>query len=222
MDNQGAKLLAAAILKKALDDHSDFQGCPARCRYRNTCKDASKKGTARFLAGNWVESICDIVGADVTAYREIADKSAAEKLYKATEKRLYAYTAEQARMDVLLIESRRIMERGLPSVGVVAYSEHIGKNSETLTEPERFTEQALKDQERLSQIDREIDRLDDRCRGIEYAVSALSEIERRIVEAKYFDGRSMDSISEMVRYSERQCWRLKDDAVTKIGFILFG
>ena len=222
MDNQGARLLAAEILKKALDDHSDFQGCPSRCRYRNTCKSASKRETTRFLTGDWVESLCDIIGADVIAYREIADKRAAEELYRATEKRLYAYKVEQARMEVLLIESRRMMERIMPSVGVAAYSEHIGKGSETLTEPERYTEQALKDQKRLEQIDREIDRLDDRCRSVEYAISVLSETERRIVEAKYFEGISMDSISEKICFSERRCWRIKDDAVTKIGFIIFG
>ena len=60
------------------------------------------------------------------------------KHYRATEKRLYTYRTEQARRDVLLAERKQIIERILPSVGVVAYSEHIGKSSDSLTEPERF------------------------------------------------------------------------------------
>lgn len=144
------------------------------------------------------------------------------KHYRATEKRLYTYRTEQARRDVLLTERKQIIERILPSVGVVAYSEHIGKNSDSLTEPERFAEQAMKDGKKLWWINREIDALEARTHIVDYAVAVLGRLERDIVKARYFDGMSMDSVSGCIRYSERQCWRIKDEAVRKIGAVLFG
>lgn len=142
--------------------------------------------------------------------------------YRATEKRLYNYRTEQARRDVLTIERKTILECMLPSVGVVSYSEHVGKNSESLTEPERFAEQSLKDSKRLWQINRELDTLEARCHIVDYAVAVLLRVERDIIKARYFDGMSMDRVGECLCYSPRQCWRLKDDAIRKIGAVLFG
>ena len=142
--------------------------------------------------------------------------------YRATEKRLYTYRAEQARRDILLIERKNILERIMPSVGVAQYGEHIGRASDALTGPEQAAEQGLKQNNRLWEINREIDAIEARCHIIDYAIAVLWNLERDIVKARYFDGLSMERVSECVCYSVRQCWRLKDDAVRKIGAVLFG
>jgi len=144
------------------------------------------------------------------------------KHYRATEKRLYTYRIERARQEVLLLERMAIMERIMPSVGVVAYSEHIGRTSGGLTEAERYAEQGLKDSGRMWLINRELDDLDARCHILNYAVAVLSNVERDIVKARYFDGFEIERVAELCRYSDKQCRMIRNGAIRKIGAVLYG
>ena len=144
------------------------------------------------------------------------------KHYPKVERRLYDHRNDLARAEVLRIERKQIVEAIMPSVGVVSYGEHIGRASDTLTEPERFADKALADRNKLWDINRELDILEARNHIIEFAIAVLSRREREIVWARYFDGVDMRWVAEWCCYSERQCWRVKDSAIRKIGAVLFG
>ena len=144
------------------------------------------------------------------------------KHYKHVEKRLYNYKIEHARLAVLLSERKEIIEQVLPSVGVAQYGEHIGRASNALTGPEQVTEQCLKQNNRLWVINREIDTIEARCHIVDYAVAVLNNNERDIVKARYFDGLTMDRVASLCCYGNTQCYRLRYEAIRKIGAVLFG
>ena len=144
------------------------------------------------------------------------------KHYKHVEKRLYNYGIEQARRAVLLAERKSIIERVLPSVGVAQYGEHIGRASDVLTGPEQIAEQGLKQGNRLWAINREVDAIEARCHIIDYAVAVLNNNERDIIKARYFDGMTMERVAALCCYGNSQCYRLRYDAIRKIGAVLFG
>lgn len=144
------------------------------------------------------------------------------KHYKHVEKRLYNYRIEQARLAVLLEERKEIIEQVLPSVGVAQYGEHIGHSSDVLTGPEQIAEQGLKQGNRLWVINREVDAIEARCHIIDYAVAVLNSNERDIVKARYFDGLTMERVSSLCCYGNTQCYRLRYEAIRKIGAVLFG
>jgi len=142
--------------------------------------------------------------------------------YKATEKRLYMYRTEQARREVLLIERKSIIENIIPSVGVVSYGEHIGRASETLTEPERYAERGLRNGNRLWEINRELDAIEARTHILNYALAVLEEEERDIIKVRYFDGLTIERVAEIVRYGVSTVKRIRYEAILKLGAVLFG
>lgn len=142
--------------------------------------------------------------------------------YKATEKRLYMYRTEQARREVLLIERKAIIDNIVPSVGVVSYGEHIGRASETLTEPERYAEQGLRNGNRLWDINRDLDKIEARTHMLNYALAVLEDEERDIIKARYFDGLTIERVADICRYGVTTVKRIRNDAIRKIGAVLFG
>ena len=142
--------------------------------------------------------------------------------YKATEKRLYMYRTEQARREVLLIERKSIIDNIIPSVGVVSYGEHIGRASETLTEPERYAERGLRNGNRLWEINRELDAIEARTHILNYALAVLEEEERDIIKVRYFDGLTIERVAEIVRYGVSTVKRIRYEAILKLGAVLFG
>lgn len=142
--------------------------------------------------------------------------------YKATEKRLYMYRTEQARREVLLIERKSIIDNITPSVGVVNYGEHIGRASETLTEPERYAERGLRNGNRLWEINRELDLIEARTHILNFALAVLERDERDIVKAKYFDGLTIEMVADICRYGLTTVKRIRYEAIRKIGAVLFG
>jgi len=144
------------------------------------------------------------------------------KYYRATERRLYNHRQEAARLAVLSCERQEIINRVLPSVGVVQYGELIGHASDTLTGPEQQAETGLKDGNRLWTINREVDAIEARQHILDYALAILTGRERDIVKARYFDGLSMERVAELCCYSGMHCSRLRYEAICKIGAVLFG
>ena len=142
--------------------------------------------------------------------------------YKATEKRLYMYRTEQARREVLLIERKSIIDNITPSVGVVNYGEHIGRASETLTEPERYAERGLRHGNRLWEINRELDAIEARTHILNYALTVLEGEERDIIKARYFDGLTIERVAEICRYGVSTVKRIRYESILKLGAVLFG
>lgn len=81
---------------------------------------------------------------------------------------------------------------------------------------------AINIQEKKDNIRFEIRKLEDRLERIDRSLEALSEIERYIIEDKYFEGREWWKIAYKLRYSERWCKELRRRAVEKIAISLFG
>lgn len=142
--------------------------------------------------------------------------------YRATEYRLYRYRTDAARLEVLTIERKAIIERIMPSVGVAQYGEHVGRASDSLTGPEQAGEQCLKDGKRLYVVNGEIWELERKQHEVYYAVASLLVVERRVINALYFEGQTIERAADSFRCSEGTIKNHRYDAIRKVGMVLFG
>jgi len=90
--------------------------------------------------------------------------------------------------------------------------------SERREEHKRLTESQIADEygERICSLNAEIKRLIDEETVIYNALRILNRRERHIVYYRYRDDISWDSISELMRLSRMQCFRIHDKALEKI------
>ena len=144
------------------------------------------------------------------------------KHYRRTERRLYDHKIDEARQAALLAERHEIivdLEIKRPTFG---YSEHIGRCSAGLTMTEQGANEQIRGNSRLWDINRELDWLEVKVHIMNYALAALDRKERDVVRAKYFEGLTMEQVAHVCAYSEAQCKRIRNDAIRKIGRVLFG
>lgn len=144
------------------------------------------------------------------------------KHYRRTERRLYDHKLDEARQAALLAERHEIitnLEIKRPTFG---YSEHIGRCSDGLTSTEQGANDQIRSNNRLWDINRELDWLEVKVHIMNYALAALDRKERDVVRAKYFEGLTMEQVAQVCVYSEAQCKRIRYDAIHKIGRVLFG
>ena len=78
LDDIGARILMANILKKACDDYAGDKGCPEWCAFKDSCKlsqeDAQHCDAKRFIHSAWCATLCDALNVDHEEYVAVCIK----------------------------------------------------------------------------------------------------------------------------------------------------
>ncbi|NCD08084.1 MAG: hypothetical protein EOL98_01420 [Negativicutes bacterium] len=78
IDNNGARRLIASILKKACDDYTSDNLCPAWCAFKDTCElkkvDDEQCDAKRFIHSAWCATLCDSLDIDHEEYVAVCIK----------------------------------------------------------------------------------------------------------------------------------------------------
>lgn len=135
--------------------------------------------------------------------------------YNITEKYLYNYRPLKASIENMSKEIDEI-DYFVCNGFKLGYTGYVGYRG-SITEVTAINIYERKDKTRL-----EIMELKNRLDRIDRGLNVLSEIERYIIDERYFEGREWWKIAYKLRYSERWCKELRRRSVNKIAISLFG
>lgn len=135
--------------------------------------------------------------------------------YALTEKYLYNYTALNINIENMRDE---IKEIDYNSVGAANF-EYIGDAGYKGSNVENTV---IKLEKKRSRLKRKILELENKLKRIDRSLEALDEVERKIIEQRYFDGKQWWIVAQDLRYSERWVKELRKRAIIKIAIGLWG
>jgi len=135
--------------------------------------------------------------------------------YALTEKYLYNYIPLKISIENL---SKEIEELDYNSVATISY-EYIGSIGYRESNVENKVIKIEKKRDKLK--DKILD-LENKLERIDRAIEGLNEIERYIIEERYFKGKQWWVIAYKLKYSERWCKELRRRAIEKISIGLWG
>ena len=142
------------------------------------------------------------------------------RYYRAVEARLYEYGRDLKRLERKRCRlDELIAMQSNYKIPICAYSEHSGGGGRELTHPESAANAQDDAATERMKLNIEIGNLLEKNGKIEDALAELDEREMRVAVAAYFTGFKvqMRGVAEACGYSARQCWRIKDDLVRKVG-----
>jgi len=135
--------------------------------------------------------------------------------YKATEKYLYNYKSLKANIENMKVQIKEIDYNPLQGAGF-EYMEDTGYKKSTVENT------VIRIDKKRNDLKNRIKELECKLERIDRSIEALNDVERYIVVEWYFEGRQWWQIAHKVKYSERHCRRIKNNAVNKISVGLFG
>lgn len=94
--------------------------------------------------------------------------------------------------------------------------------SNTNMTSDRVGDVAISNLDRLKELQDKKHKLQKKIDVIDRVLSELTEIERTIIEMKYFECKPWCKIAYEVKYSERQCRNIRKAAIDKISIGLYG
>ncbi|ABR48559.1 putative sigma factor [Alkaliphilus metalliredigens QYMF] len=139
--------------------------------------------------------------------------------YKSTEKFLYNYNALKACIENMQCELEEMGEGNHIGIRGLSVKEKTSTTFEfnSMTENEAINSIERKDLliSRIHSIKRKITRID-------RAIESIDQNEREIIEKRYLMGKQWWEIAYEVKFSERHCKRIRNEAIEKIAVALFG
>lgn len=140
----------------------------------------------------------------------------ANKNYQRTEKELYDYeflkkyiTLRKRDLEELVYEGVRGTSLSPDKISTNTISDTVSKEFFKI---EKISESWRK----------EIKKNESKVNKINVALDLLNDIERKIIELKYFKCLRVYAIAEELDYSEKQIGRIKKNAINKISIVLWG
>lgn len=144
--------------------------------------------------------------ADIKQYLDLTE----ELLRELKQLKLYLKSLEQ--------EKEKIVEN-VGDLSAISY-DGINVNTNTIVSP--VEQSVLKRYEEALNIIIEIDKTKATVKKLEAAIANLDEIHRRVVEMYVVEGMDWINISDILKYSDRQLRKKKDEAIKSIALSLFG
>jgi len=145
-----------------------------------------------------------------------------DEYYYGTVNRLNNIRDYQAGLASLMAERSDIeMRLDATKVSISKYAEKTASSSDGLTQPEAAAEQTLMLEKDLSEINREIDKLQTIVTCLELAMAAITTDERELIKLRCEERMGWNDIAANSRYSEPQVRRHFAFAVWRIRNIIF-
>lgn len=208
MDNEGAKRLIAAVLKKAIEDYSENSECVRSCVFYETCGRKQTDRTAceakTFLHSAWAATLCEGIDIDYSVYVLTAvNKYKPSKnitRYIEGELRNYQHTKQIIeKMDSDIIKSTPPPQEGHSSSPGDPTGEKVVKLLKAT----------------------ELERLKRTIAAIEKIYNACNGEMRKLIEEKYWKRRYTDEgIADLLGVSTRTIYTYKDKVVLAIAIEL--
>lgn len=141
-----------------------------------------------------------------------------DKHYKETEYLLYNYkmlkiNIENMKNDIELLKE----ECGISGVNTDSIS-----TSKTYKISSISEDTALSNIEKIDFLERNIGRTEKKVERVDRTLEGLTEEERSILINRYIEGKQWWQVASLVRYSERHCKRMRNEAIDKMIIGLFG
>lgn len=116
-----------------------------------------------------------------------------------------------------LMTLKDVIEAQREVTGIVYSNVRLSKTNITSDETFKKAERIIDIYDKhLDRISGGLEELFEEKLRIEGLLDCLDEVERRIIQYKYFDGLSMRKINIRVCYSNTQCYRIHDGAIKKL------
>lgn len=144
--------------------------------------------------------------ADIKQYLDLTE----ELLRELKQLKLYLKSLEQ--------EKEKIVE----SIGDISAISYDGINVNTNSIESPVEQSVLKRYEKALNISIKIDKTKATVKKLEAAIANLDEIHRRVLEMYVIEGMDWINISDILKYSDRQLRKKKDEAIKSIALSLFG
>ncbi|MBZ4656496.1 MAG: putative sigma factor [Thermoanaerobacter sp.] len=141
-----------------------------------------------------------------------------DKYYRETEYFLYNYKMFEISIENL----KREIEYLENEDGVTGIDYSSEKISPTYKFSSITEDTVLAVSEKIHYLQRCIERIQSKIDSINRALEGLTEIEREIIEKRYFEGKPWYVIAYEVSYNERWCKELRRRAISKIAIGIHG
>ena len=116
------------------------------------------------------------------------------------------------------------LRRGLAgqTIKTVRYDDVPGGGGAGLNSVEQAAENRIHDEDRLTALEQELERLKMQVQRVDFALAALGGEEMTIVEMFYFQRLGYAVMATRIDASERTCRRRVHDVTQKIALLIFG
>ena len=116
------------------------------------------------------------------------------------------------------------LRRGLAgqTIKTVRYDDVPGGGGAGLNSVEQAAENRIHDEDRLTALEQELERLKMQVQRVDFALAALGGEEMTIVEMFYFQRLGYAVMATRIHASERTCRRRVHDVTQKIALLIFG
>lgn len=141
-----------------------------------------------------------------------------KKYYKRIERLLYNYNMLRINIQIADKQLENLKEED----GMHAINYDKGKISNTFKVNCPTEETAIKNIEKETLIVEKREKLISKLETLQLLISGLSDIERKIIDMYYIEGKQWWQIAYEVKYSERHCRRIRSDAIGKLAVGLYG
>ncbi|MBC8590624.1 hypothetical protein [Wansuia hejianensis] len=144
-----------------------------------------------------------------------------EKFYKETEYLLYNYkmleiSVENMKKEIEYLEK----EDEARSISGISYDGF--KTGPTFKINSIVEDTLLSISEKISYLEHSIRRMESRMKSINKSMEGLNELEKDILTKKYIEGKQWYVVAYDVKYSERQCRNIRNNAIEKLAIGIFG
>lgn len=141
-----------------------------------------------------------------------------EKYYRATEKLLYNYKMLKVSIENMKAEIEELKKES----GITGIDYKKEKTSETYKITQPTEEQSLRNITQEYLLRKRIEITQSKIDKIDRAINKLNEREKEIIKMFYIDGKQWYEIAFAVKYSERHCKRIRQQAIKKIAVGIYG
>lgn len=135
--------------------------------------------------------------------------------YKATEKYLYNYNFLKVYKDNMKKEIDNMDYNPIKSMDL-EYKGSSGYKGSTVES------KVISIDEKKRELKKDIENLETKLTRIDKAIEILNDKERHIITKRYFESKQWWEIGTELKYNERHCRRIRNEAIDKISVALFG
>ncbi|QXN67731.1 hypothetical protein [Mycolicibacterium phage J1] len=141
-----------------------------------------------------------------------------DKYYKNIERLLYNYNMLKINIEIADKQLEELKEND--GMNAITYDEE--KTSPTFKITSQTEDTAMRNIVAEDLIIKRKETLKNKLKTLELLISGLNEIERKVIEMYYIEGRQWWQVAYEVKYSERWCKHIRTEAIKKLSIGLYG